>query len=233
MYVFQRSLLYYPQPREVTAAESTMRLPVDGAELIITARPHEGRKAIVYFGGNGEDVSRNLESYTTAFPDHALYLMHYRGYGGSTGTPTEKDIVADATVLIEKVRTMHPDIALVGRSLGTGVAIQAATRSIASRMVLITPFDSIVEIGQRLYPWLPVRLLALDTFESGQFAQRIQIPTTIIAAEHDNDIPRASTEMLLGRFRPGVATMTIIEGVGHNDIGRSPIFLDTLQAALK
>ncbi|HEY4370044.1 MAG TPA: hypothetical protein VGN07_22625, partial [Steroidobacteraceae bacterium] len=100
MYVFQRSLLYYPQPRTVTAPESTMKMPVDSAELVVTVHSHEGPKAIVYFGGNGEDVSQSLASFVSAFPNHALYLMHYRGYGGSTGKPTEKDNVADGLALL-------------------------------------------------------------------------------------------------------------------------------------
>jgi len=106
MYIFQRSLIYYPQPRAVTAPESTLKLPVDGAEIVVTVRPLDGPKAIVYFGGNGEDVSQNLDFYVQAFPDEALYLKHYRSYGGSTGKPTEKDNVADGLALFEKVRSL-------------------------------------------------------------------------------------------------------------------------------
>jgi len=233
MYVFQRSLIYYPQPRAVTAAESTLRLAVDGAEVVVTVRPLDGPKAIVYFGGNGEDVSQNLDSYAQAFPDQALYLMHYRSYGGSTGLPTEKDNVADGLALFEKVRARHTDVAIFGRSLGTGVAVQVASRVAPSRLVLITPYDSIVEIGAQMYPLLPVRWLALDTYESGKFALRIRVPTTIIRAENDEQIPRGSTEKLMSRFDPGVARMTVIEGVGHNDLGRNKKYRETLQAALR
>ena len=233
MYVFQRSLIYYPQPRAVTATESTMKLQVDGAEVVVTVRPHDGPKAIVYFGGNGEDVSQNLASYAAAFPDHALYLMHYRGYGGSTGQPTEKANVTDALALFEEVRALHPEVAIFGRSLGSGVAVQVASRVAASRLVLITPYDSIVEIGAQTYPFVPVRWLMLDTYESGKFAPGIKIPTTIIEAENDEEIPHASTEKLLSRFDPGVATLTLIEGVSHNDLGRSKKYRETLQAALK
>ena len=233
MYVFQRSLIYYPQPRAVTAAESTLRLAVDGAEVVVTVRPLDGPKAIVYFGGNGEDVSQNLDSYAQAFPDQALYLMHYRSYGGSTGLPTEKDNVADGLALFEKVRARHTDVAIFGRSLGTGVAVQVASRVTPSRLVLITPYDSIVEIGAQMYPLLPVRWLALDTYESGKFAPRIRVPTTIIRAENDEQIPRGSTEKLMSRFDPGIARMTVIEGVGHNDLGRNKKYRETLQAALR
>ena len=233
MYVFQRSLLYYPQPRAVTAPESTLKLPVDGAEVVVTVRRVDGPKAIVYFGGNGEDVSRNLAEYAEVFPDHALYLMHYRGYGGSTGQPTETANVADGLALFGKVRVQHADVTLVGRSLGSSVAMQVASRVAASRLVLITPFDSIVEIAARAYPFLPVRWLVLDTYESGKLAARIRIPTTIIEAEHDEVIPHASTEKLLRRFDPGVARLTVIEGVGHNDLETNEKYRQTLQAALR
>ncbi|MBC7989883.1 MAG: alpha/beta fold hydrolase [Luteimonas sp.] len=233
MYVFQRSLIYFPQPRAVTAPQSTLKLPVDGAEVVVTVRTLDGPKAIVYFGGNGEDVSQNLDPYVKAFPDRALYLMHYRGYGGSTGQPTEKANVADGLALFEKVRALHPDVTIVGRSLGSGVAVQVASRATASRLVLITPYDSIVEIGAQMYPLLPVRWLAVDTYESGRFASRIRIPTTIIEAENDEVIPHASTAKLLSRFDPGVAKMTVIEGAGHNDLGRNKKYRETLQAAVR
>jgi uncharacterized protein len=108
-----------------------------------------------------------------------------------------------------------------------------ASQMAPSRLVLITPYDSIVELGAQLYPLLPVRLLAVDTYESGKFATRIKTPTTIIAAENDEVIPRASTEKLLARFEPGVAKMTVIEGAGHNDLGASTKYIEALQAALK
>ncbi|MEO8849135.1 MAG: alpha/beta hydrolase [Casimicrobiaceae bacterium] len=233
MYMFQRSLLYYPQPRAVTAAESTMKLRVDGAEVVVTVRPREGSRAIIYFGGNAEDVSQNLTAFGELFPDRALYLMHYRGYGGSTGKPTEKANVADGLALFENVHALHSDVAIFGRSLGSGVAVQVASRVSASHLILITPYDSIVELGADMYPFVPVRWLALDTYESGKFVAGLKTPTTIIEAENDEEIPHASTEKLFGRFAPGVATLTLIEGVGHNDVGRNKKYGETLQAAMK
>lgn len=165
MYLFQRSLLYYPQSSSVTAPESTMTLPVDGAELVVTVRPHNGPRAIVYFGGNAEDVSRSLASCGKEFPDYALYLTYYRGYGGSTGKPTEKANVADGIAIFGKVHTLHPEVAIVGRSLGTGIAVQVASRVAASHLVLVTPFDSVVGIAAQIYWYLPVHWIAIDTYE--------------------------------------------------------------------
>jgi pimeloyl-ACP methyl ester carboxylesterase len=232
MFVFQRSLLYYPQPRAVTAPESTLALHVPGADLVVTVRPHSGPKAIIYFGGNGEDVSANLASFAQAFPDHALFLLHYRGYGGSTGRPSEQAISSDAIALFKHVYAKHTDVVVIGRSLGSGVAIRLASETPASRLILVTPYDSIEAIAAAEYPYVPVKLLLLDRYESWKYAPGMAIPTTIIAAQNDEVIPRASTEKLFARFRPGVAAMRVIEGVGHNDIGANGEYLKAIQAAL-
>ena len=232
LYAFQRSLLYLPQPRAVTSPQSTLHLPVDGADLVVTVRPHAGPKAIIYFGGNGEDVSQSLAAFGDWFPDHALYLLHYRGYGGSTGEPTERGNHADASALFDRVRAEHPDVAIIGRSLGTGVAVRLASERPASRLVLVTPYDSIEAIARTAYPYLPISWLLVDKYESWRYAPMIQVPTTIIVAERDEVIPRASTERLVGRFARGVASVTVIPGAGHNDLVLTPRYRTALQAGL-
>ena len=233
MFAFQRSLLYYPQPRMVTAAASTMVLQVPGSRLMVTIRPHAGAKAILYFGGNGEDVSASLESFSKAFPDYALYLLHYRGYGGSGGSPSESAIHTDAFALFQKVHAQHPEVAVIGRSLGSGVAVRLASEAPVSRLLLVTPYDSIEAIAAAQYPYVPVRWLLLDRYESWKYAPGITVPTAIVVAANDEVIPRANTDKLRARFSPGVASMTVIEGVGHNDIDSAGAYLMTLQAALR
>jgi uncharacterized protein len=233
MFAFQRSLIYFPQPRKVTAPESTMVLRVEGAELVVSVKAHTGPKAIIYFGGNAEDVSANLESFSKAFPDHALFLLHYRGYGGSTGSPSEEANNRDAVALFKKVHAQYPEVVVMGRSLGSGVAVRLASEFPASRLILVTPYDSVEEIAASEYPYLPVKLLLLDRYDSGKYAPGITIPTTIIAAENDEEIPRASTEKLLARFGKDIASMKVIEGVGHNNLGTKSEYRKTIQAALQ
>ncbi len=216
----------------VTAAASTMVLEVPGSHLIVTVRLHDGAKAIIYFGGNGEDVSGSLESFSKAFPEYALYLLHYRGYGGSSGSPSEAANHSDALALFRKVHAQHQNIAVIGRSLGSGVAVRLASEAPASRLILVTPYNSIEEIAAAQYPYMPVSWLLLDRYESWKYAPGVKIPTTIIAAQNDEVIPRASTDRLLAQFPAGIASMTVIEGVGHNDIDTASAYLMTLQAGL-
>jgi len=232
LFVFQRSLIYFPQPSAFDTPSTTLNLPVPGADLKVSVRPHTGRKALIYFGGNAEDVSANLSSFSSAFPDHAIYLLHYRGYGGSSGKPSEEVFHSDSQALFDKVHQEHPDIAVVGRSLGTGVAIRLASRRPVSRLVLVTPYDSIQEIAAQQFPFFPIRWLLKDKFESWRYAPEIRIPTLLLAAEFDEVIPRASTERLSAAFAKGVATLVIIPGAGHNTISDAAQYLDAMRSAL-
>jgi pimeloyl-ACP methyl ester carboxylesterase len=231
LFVFQRSLIYAPQPNAFDTPASTRILPVPGADLVVSVRPHTGQKALIYFGGNAEDVSASLASFSSAFPDHALYLLHYRGYGGSSGKASEDALRADALALFDVVYAEHPDIAIVGRSLGTGVAIGLASQRPAARLVLVTPYNSIQEIAAQQFPYFPVSWLLTDKFESWRYAAKIQIPTVLLDAEFDEVIPRASTERLHAAFAKGVASLVIIPGVGHNTISNTALYLDALCAA--
>jgi pimeloyl-ACP methyl ester carboxylesterase len=134
--------------------------------------------------------------------------------------------------LFDKVHLDHPEIALMGRSLGSGVAVRLAAERPASRLVLVTPFDSIEEVAAKQFPYFPVRWLLTDKFESWRYAPAIRVPTLILQAEHDEVIPGERTERLNATFTSGVASLVVIRGVGHNDISNTAQYLDALRAAL-
>ena len=137
MYGWQRSLIYHPQPAR--QAVESLTLPVEGASLQVSVRLLPDAPALLYFGGNAEDVSGTLPQLARLFPDHALYLMHFRGFGQSTGEPTEPALHADARALYEHVRRDHADVKLIGRSLGSGVAARLASEQPVTRLALVTP----------------------------------------------------------------------------------------------
>lgn len=230
LWVFQRALIYFPQPRSVETPLLT--LSDAGTQVLVSLRAHDGPNALIYFGGNAEDVSRNMPSFAQAFPDHALFFLNYRGYGGSAGSPSEDAIARDAEALFDKVYAEHPHIALVGRSLGSGVAIRLASQRPAARLVLITPYNSLEEIAARQFPIFPVKWLLRDRFESWRYAARINIPTLLIAAGQDEVIPGSSTQRLYEHFAKGVAVLEVIPEVGHNSISDSPEYLRLLGEGL-
>jgi len=229
LYFFQRSLIYFPQPRSPVAGTTAITLRADGADVLVTTRAAGGAKALIYFGGNAEDASLSFPGLAAAYPDRAIYLMHYRGYGGSGGKPSERALVADAVALFDEVRARHEDILVVGRSLGSGVAVQLASLRPVARLILVTPYDSVLELATRQFPYFPVRWLLRDRFESSRYAERITAPTLVIAADHDEVIPRSRTDALLARFPRGVATFRVIAGTGHNSISESPEYVPALR----
>jgi len=232
LFAFQRLLIYQPQPSSINDPASIMRLPVTDADLVVSIRPHAGPKALIYFGGNAEDVSRRLPAFSNAFPDYAIYLLHYRGYGGSSGTPSEAALGEDAKAIFDKVYTDHTNIVVVGSSLGTGVAVHLVSQRPASRLILIMPYDSIQDVAERWYPLIPVSWILLDKFESWRYAPHIQVPTLIIEAEYDDVVPNMSTRQLYTRFATGVATLKVIPGANHDTITANPQFIATLRGGL-
>jgi hypothetical protein len=222
LYLFQRSLLYFPQPARVPVPALMLSLP--GAELQVSVRVQAGPRAVLYFGGNAEDVSSSLAELAGTFPGYAVYAMHYRGYGGSTGKPTEATLHGDAIALFDRVARDHTEITVIGRSLGSGVAIQLAAGRPVSRLVLVAPYDSVEAVAAQQYSLFPVRWLIRDRFDSASVAPAIRAPTTVILAERDEVIRRERSDALVARFTPGVAQLIVIPGAGHNTLDGRPDF---------
>src|ERR1035441_4761087 len=231
LFFVQRSLLYFPQPGSGNGGATMVTLPIAAARVLVCSRRQTGRRALIYFGGNAEDVSLNMPSFSVGFPDSAIYLLHYRGYGGSSGSPSEDALFADALILFDEVHATHPDVDVVGRSLGSGIAVYVASRRPVARLVLLTPFDSLQELAARQFPYVPVRWLLRDKFESWRFAPHVNAPTLIIAADRDEVVPRASTESLRAHFKSGLASFAVLPGTGHNTISGSPEYMALLRGS--
>jgi pimeloyl-ACP methyl ester carboxylesterase len=216
LYLLQRSMIYFPQPRHAPPGTPLLTFPVDGRQVLATTREREGERALIYFGGNSEDVSSSLPGLSRMFPGHALYLLHYPGYGGAPGRPTEATLVADALALFDHVVARHPKVTVIGRSLGSGVAVQVAGARPVEQLVLVAPYDSIEGVAETRFPLIPVRWILEDKFDSGRHVVNIKAPTLIIEVENDKVIPRASTQRLLARFPPGQAKLGVVVASEHN-----------------
>ncbi|MBZ0110884.1 MAG: lysophospholipase [Thermoanaerobaculia bacterium] len=228
LYFQQRSMIYLSHGQ--MSHGEVMTLANDGEELRISVRKRPGQGgAVIYFGGNAEDVSQSVPQLAAAFPDRSIYALHYRGYGGSSGEPSESGLVSDGLALFDQVSDDHPQTVVIGRSLGSGVATQVASQRPVERLVLVTPYDSLVSVAASNFRYFPVRWLLRDRFDSCHVAPEIEAPTLLIAAENDEVIPRKNTEALLGCFSAGTASLAVLARVGHNTISSHPDYSELLR----
>jgi pimeloyl-ACP methyl ester carboxylesterase len=228
LFALQRSLLYYPQPRLNAGTGPIMTLPIGAGTVNVSTVPRSGPNAVLYFGGNAEDVSQDAPELADALPQTAVYLLHYPGYGGSSGSPTQQSIFAAALALYDRIHVDHPNITVIGRSLGSGVAVWIASQRPVVRLVLVTPFDSLGDAAAAQFPYLPVRWLLLDKYQSWRYAPQVTAPTRILVAADDEIVPRSSSDRLNTRFRPGIASYVLIPGVSHNTIQEAPNYWNLL-----
>ncbi len=226
-FLFQRSFIYRPTSLTPDHAAAVMVERPD-AMLRVSAHVRSGPKALLFFGGNAEDVGITVPKLAELFPDMAVYGLHYRGYSGSSGSATESSLRGDARAVFAMVRERHPDVMLMGRSLGSSLAIGLAAEEPVSRLVLIAPFESILRIAARAAPFLPMRLLLCDRYESWRYAPRVTCPTLLFAASHDELVPMIDTERLRDAFAPGVATLRVMQGTDHNTVASVPEFYEAL-----
>ena len=232
LFLMQRSFIYAPQPAGLNDPSVRMTLKVPGADLVVSMRQRAGHKALLYFGGNAEDVSINLPAMARDFPHRSVYLMHYRGFGGSSGSPTEAHLHADALALYDHVARTQPDIVVIGRSLGSGVAIRLANERPVARLVLVTPYDSIAALGARQFPIFPVQWLITDRFDSVNQAPKIHVPTLVLRAQTDYVVPSDSTARLMRAFGAGVAKEVVIADADHGSIGAMPAYQEAISRFL-
>ena len=230
LYINQRSLLYYPTPPAPPAADrDVLVLENEGQALRILLANQASPRALMYFGGNAENVAFSVPELQELFPGHALYIPHYRGYGGSSGRATEAALFSDGLALFQAVSPKHDSVVVMGRSLGTAVAVYLASRKPVDSLVLVTPFDSMTELASTYYPLVPVHLLLKDKFNSRSRAAAIDAPTLLLIAERDEVIPRKNSDRLAAAFQPGLAKIIVVPGAGHNTIETSPLYAEALQ----
>ncbi|MEX2496047.1 MAG: alpha/beta hydrolase [Woeseia sp.] len=234
LYLFQRSFIYFPTPAppagNVLAEELWLS---SGKEQLRIWLLHGDRPdAIVYFGGNAENVALNVPDYGRIFPDRAVYLVNYRGYGGSTGTPGEDALYSDAEAVFDFVNERHRSVSLVGRSLGASIVTWLACAASPARLVLITPFDSLASLARRLYPIFPASLLLREQHDSISRAGCIDTPVLVLVAGRDEIVPRENSRKLAEAIRNDLVTLRVIDGTTHNTIESAPEFYRVLEGFL-
>ncbi|MCW8878377.1 MAG: alpha/beta hydrolase [Kangiellaceae bacterium] len=224
MFVFQRSLLFFPQSSKSLAGVESIQLKNKGQLLNGWVLNPSNAKAIIYYGGNAEAIEANINDFYRWFPEYTIYLIPYRGYGLNSGEPTEAALYTDALAVFDHVTAIHQSISLIGRSLGSGVATYVAVNREVEKIALVTPYDSIVEVAKTHYPIFPISWLARDRFESNKRAASIDIPTLILIAEKDQVIPVKHSEALAELFSSEILQKITVRNARHNDIHIHPTY---------
>jgi uncharacterized protein len=234
VYATQRARIYFPTA-PTSEAPPAQALWVDGSgeRIKVWAVLRPGSSALLYFGGNAEDVAGNIERFAETFPDRSLFFVNYRGYGGSSGRPSEVGLREDAIAIFDQVRRNHSQIAVIGRSLGSGVAVHLASSRPVERLVLVTAFDSLINVARVYFGWLPVGILLKDRYDSAALARHVTAPVLIVVAGEDEIIPRPRSEALAAAFATGQAEIVVVPGVGHNTLDLSPAYLGVVRVFLR
>jgi fermentation-respiration switch protein FrsA (DUF1100 family) len=207
MYVFQRALQYFPDTTRTQPAQAGLpqaeevTFPSDDGERLLAwyVPAHDGKKLVLYFPGNagGLDLRADRFNWLTA-DGTGLLALCYRGYGGSSGRPSEGGLIRDARAAYEFARARVPAnrIVLFGESLGTGVAIALAAEQPPAGLILDAPFTSAADVGANAYRFAPVRWLLKDPFHSDRRIRRITAPLLVLHGELDRIVPIGFAERL-------------------------------------
>ena len=226
LYLSQEAMIF-PAPRGLTAPDlspigyQAVTVTVnDGTRLAAYLHPPEpDEPSVIVFHGNGElawfqqDKARAL-----ARAGFGVLLAEYRGYGASTGAPSQDGLFADALASYDFLRAQTDGpIAAYGFSLGTGVAVHLAAERQVSALVLEAPFDSLQAVIQRRFPYLPVALMLRHPFRSDQRIGQVSAPILMMHGTDDQVIPMTHGRALADLAPPGTRFEGIQEA-GHNDL---------------
>ncbi len=225
----QRRLIYHPNPAYLTPAAAgladveELRLPVAGGETVIAwwAKAPPGRPTVLYFHGNGgslADRRERIRKYQAA--RLGVFIMAYRGYSGSTGSPSEAANIADARIAYGRLTSAgvgEQDIVIYGESLGTGVATQMAVWRKPFGLILDAPYTSLIDLGKDRFPLMPVSLLMVDRYETRKHIAGLKVPLLVVHGEFDEIIPMRHGQQVLAMASVEDKEMAVIAGARHAD----------------
>jgi len=228
IYFYQPKLIYFPQ-KEVEVTPEYISL--DYEELTLTTSddmklnawwiPHpDARATLLFLHGNAGNISHRLDSINIFYNlGLSVLIIDYRGYGKSTGAPSEQGTYIDAETAwdyLTKERNINPDnIIIFGRSLGGAVAIWLAEKHLSAGLIVESSFTAIADIGKHYYPYLPTSVLARIKYPSKNRISNVKSPVLVIHSLNDEIIPYENGKQL---FQAANEAKTFLEiNGGHND----------------
>lgn len=199
MYLLQRKLLYIPsKARPALGTWKNIYTEVQSQTKDKIKLTHwyakKGPTHILIFHGNAGNIEHRTYKFQFLVDQgYSLLLVGYRGYGANPGRPTEADLISDSALalewLIKQEKISAKDIVLLGESLGSGVALALATQYPVKGLIFDGAYSSITDVAQSVYPYIPVRLLLKDKWDSLSRIQKVKSPTLFIHSKKDRVLP--------------------------------------------
>jgi len=229
MYMGQRRLMYFPDAKHVlpghaglaNVSERILNAPDGARNIVWYGKAKPGQPTLLYFHGNGGGLAERADRIQRFMGQGwGIYMMAYRGYAGSTGYPTEANNIADARRAYDALvqEGVPPSsIILYGESLGTNVATRMAAEKASSGLILESPYTSVLEIALTDYPFLPVRLLLSDRYETDKVIPQVRVPVLILHGKQDDVIPVAMAHRLVKLANEPKRLVILPEGE-HSDL---------------
>jgi predicted alpha/beta-fold hydrolase len=238
LYITQDSKIFRPdliETDEPVVLENTKQISFrveDDVTLdgVYKKSENENVPLIIYFGGNSDDATRIL-LHVKSLKSFDIVAFNYRGFVKSTGKPSQTALFSDALKIYDKYGK-NRKVILVGRSLGTGVATYLASKRDIKGLILITPYDSIASIGQKMYPFLPVKLLSKHKFESVKYMLDVKAPVGLIEVENDETIAKYHFDKLKEKVQ-NLALHVELKNTTHGDVLNHPDFEKTIKQMIK
>ena len=200
-YIFQRNLLYHPTENNysgdqiVVSIEKVKIKTQDGIELMswYHEKNLDNYKTVLFLHGNAGSLENRIHKINH-FKDMNInfLIIAWRGFSGNKGKPTEKGLYEDARSAVAWLKSkgvVENNIIIYGESLGTGVATEIAQNKKFAGIILESPFTSMIDAGKNIYPYLPVKLLLKDKYESKKKIKNIRSPILVMHGKVDNIVP--------------------------------------------
>jgi fermentation-respiration switch protein FrsA (DUF1100 family) len=224
-YLLQRRMMYLPSteipvvPAYATGLEQVSLTAGDGTRLLAWHWPGELPGTVVLFHGNAGHRGHRLHwMQRIRAMGYGAFVLDYRGYGGSEGSPTEDGLYQDGEAALAWVRERAGGaVVIAGSSIGGGVAVEMARRHPPRGLMLTNTAPSTTAIAKNAYPFLPVGWLLKDRFENGRKIAEVKCPVLVLHGEDDTIAPVALGRRLHARANEP-KTLVVLPGVGHNDI---------------
>ena len=244
LYFAQSSFIFFP--RKIEAHQNSFLKQFENQSItfihndvslhgwFIQQETNLNKPLIIYYGGNAEEVSQNLHDLKK-FGDCSILFVNYRGYGKSEGRPGQDILFSDALFIFDQITSNYniepSNIFLMGRSLGSAVAVYVGSKRLVKGIILVTPFDNLVNVARKYYPIFPIKLLLRHPFHSDEIAPYIIYPMLTLIGAEDQIISNDFSLNLVELWK-GPSEYLIIKNTGHNTITFTSEYWQAIQSFL-